>query len=102
VRRPVAKRMPSSSRGRRRAERLCSQEARLVKVLVSNGGRCENGKVGSLTQGLLSKDHGVQGAGFCPTTRRRRQRKTRVLPLSSLTGEANRVSSYSVPMWELD
>jgi hypothetical protein len=29
---------------------LCSQEDRQVKVLVSNGGRCENGMAGSLAR----------------------------------------------------
>src|SRR6266403_5920305 len=49
VRRPLAKRRPSSGRGRRLAERWCSQEARAVEALVRKGGRCENGMVGSWT-----------------------------------------------------
>jgi len=48
VRRPLAKRTPTNNRGRRRAERLCNQEASQEKVLVSNGGGCDNGMAGSL------------------------------------------------------
>src|SRR6266404_1033623 len=68
VRRPLAKRMPTRIRGRRAAERLCSQWARLEKTLVRNGGRCENAMTGSLTGDSLSKGHPVQGAGFRPAT----------------------------------
>src|SRR5947209_10261435 len=68
VRRPLAKRMPASSRGRRAAERLCSQWARSRKALVRDGGRWENGMAGSLTRDSLSKGHRVRGAGLCPPT----------------------------------
>src|SRR3954454_23438653 len=68
VRRPVAKRMPTSSRGRRAAERLCSHRARAAKALVRKGGRWENGMAGSLTRDPLSKGHRVQGAGLRPPT----------------------------------
>src|SRR6516225_6180313 len=69
VRRPWAKRIPYNSRGRRAAERFCSQWASWQKVLVSRAGKCDNGMVGSLTRDVLSKSHRVQGAGFCPPTR---------------------------------
>src|SRR5262245_16977627 len=66
VRRPWPKSRPYSSKGRRAAERFCSQWARAAKALATRGGRCENGMVGSLTRDSLSKGHRVQGAGFCP------------------------------------
>src|SRR5262249_15901645 len=59
---------PYNSRGRRAAERLCSQLARAAKALVRNGGKCDHSMVGSLTRGSLSKGHRVQGAGSCPPT----------------------------------
>src|SRR5437763_12583605 len=68
VRRPLAKRMPPSSRGRRAAERLCSQWARSRKALVRKAGRCENGMAGSLVRDAVGKRHRVQGAGLCPPT----------------------------------
>src|SRR3954451_10362233 len=68
VRRPVAKRMPTSSRGRRAAEGLCSHRARAAKALVRKGGRWENGMAGSWTRDPLSKGHRVQGAGLRPPT----------------------------------
>src|SRR5919202_5904965 len=68
VRRPLAKRMPQISRGRRAAERLCSQWARPTKALARNGGRCENGMVGSWTRDSLHKGHRVQRAGVRPPT----------------------------------
>src|SRR5262245_22151695 len=68
VRRPVAKRMPTSSRGRRAAERLCSQWARAEKALVRKGGRCENGMAGSLTRDPQGKGHRAKRAGLVPPT----------------------------------
>src|SRR5262245_15529103 len=66
VRRPLAKRAPSSSRGRRAAERFCSQWARAAKALVRQGGRCENDMAGSWTRDALNQSHGVQGASVWP------------------------------------
>src|SRR5260370_15712890 len=68
VRRPRAKRMPTSSSGRRGAERLCSQPDKSEKTVVSNGGRYENDIAGSWTRGSLDKSHRVQGAGVRPAT----------------------------------
>src|SRR5438045_3290397 len=69
VRRPLAKRRPTSSPGRRAAERLCSQWASAAKALVRNGGKCENGMAGSLTRDSLRQSHRGQGVGLCPPPR---------------------------------
>src|SRR5439155_17294641 len=67
VRRPLAKRMPSSRRGTRAAERLSSQWAKAEKALVSKGGRCDNGGMaGSLTRWKVWQPHRVRGAGLRP------------------------------------
>src|SRR5262245_25064981 len=47
VRRPWAKRMPLSSRGRRAAVRRSSQAANAAKTRDKEGGKCENGMAGS-------------------------------------------------------
>src|SRR5262245_46423602 len=69
VRRPQAKRMPQSNSGRREAERLSSQWARWAKMLVSQGGRCENGMAGSLGRRWIGYRHRLGGAGSRPPTR---------------------------------
>src|SRR5580693_3902355 len=66
VRRPLAKRIPSSSRGRRAALRRSSQWARRRKVVATKAGSRDNSMAGSLTRDSLSKSHRVQGAGLCP------------------------------------
>src|SRR6476659_2177663 len=50
VRRPLAKRSPHSSRGKRQAVRRSSQQAKAAKALVKNGGRCEKDRAGSWTE----------------------------------------------------
>src|SRR5260370_41687554 len=68
VRRPRAKRMPTSSSGRRGAERLCSQPAKSEKTVVSDGGRYENDITCSWTRGSLGKSHrGPRDGGLAAT-----------------------------------
>src|SRR5262249_45052314 len=61
ARRPLAKRMPQSSRGRRAAGGPCSQGARSAKALVSEAGRWEDGTAGSWTRDPVVKGHRVGG-----------------------------------------
>src|SRR5205823_9861281 len=46
VRRPEAKRMPASSRGKRAAVRRSSQAAKWAKARDNQAGKCENGMAG--------------------------------------------------------
>src|SRR5215468_10711611 len=68
VRRPRANSRPHSSTGKRTAERLCSQRARLRKAVANSEGRCDDGMAGSSVRGGVGNRHRHQGAGLCPPT----------------------------------
>src|SRR6516225_7711436 len=55
VRRPLAKRIPYSNKGRRTALRRSSQWAKSRKALATKAGRGNNGMAGSLTRVSLSR-----------------------------------------------
>src|SRR5437588_2958819 len=71
VRRPLAKRAPSSNRSRRGAERRSRAPVSSVSQADKVAGRCENSMAGSLAgRGTEHTPHRVRGAGSRPPARR--------------------------------
>src|SRR5262249_6748693 len=68
VRRPRANSRPHSSTGKRTAERLCSQRARVREAVANSEGKGDDGMAGSSVRGGVGNRHRHQGAGLCPPT----------------------------------